>query len=266
MIGALVLASLFGASGVIAMAGCSDDSSGSGSRASTASSSLVGGITVSAASSLTGSFTRIGKDFMAVNPDVEVSFNFDSSSILATQILEGAPVDVFASADESNVTRLTDEDLIAGVPEVFARNELVIVTQPGNAPGISQLGDLADAGIVSLCNEQAPCGSYTELLLDEAGVGIPEDNVTRGQNVASTLAAVRDGDAVAGIVYRSDAERAGDAVTAVAIPTGQNVTAAYPIAVLADAEDVAVAEAFRDYVLSEDGQAVLEEFGFLPAT
>ncbi len=147
-----------------------------------------------------------------------MSLNFDSSSTLATQILEGAPADVFASADEESTARLTDENLIAGEPQVFARNELVIVTKPGNPEGISGLADLADAGVISLCGEQAPCGRYAAEALSNAGVRIDEASITRGQNVGATLTAVAEGDAVAGIVYVTDARSAGDAVEAVEIP------------------------------------------------
>jgi molybdate transport system substrate-binding protein len=244
---------------VLFVAGCRDDSSESGSG-------LEGTITVSAAASLTDAFSQIGDDFTTTNSRVEVELNFDSSSILATQIVEGAPADVFASADEEYMAELTEEDLVAGAPEVFARNELVIVTKPGNPDGITGIGDLADAGVVSLCGEDAPCGKYADQVLDDAGVTISESNVTRGQNVTATLTAVTEGDAVAGIVYSSDAVRAGEAVEAVTIPTDQNVVAVYPIGVLAASGNRAVAEAFVDYVLGAEGQAALAEFGFLPAT
>ena len=194
-----------------------------------------------------------------------MTFNFDSSSALATQILEGAPADVFASADEANMAKLTDEGLIAGEPEVFARNELVIVTKPGNPEGIETLADLADAGVISLCGEEVPCGKYAEQALDDGRAStIPESSVTRGQNVGATLTAVTEGDAVAGIVYVTDAEAAGDAVEAVAIPADANVIATYPIGVLEASGNAELAEAFVAYVLGDEGQAVLKEYGFLP--
>jgi molybdate transport system substrate-binding protein len=245
---ALVCAALIGA-------GCGDDESSDSEREGT--------ITVSAATSLTDAFTRIGDDFTAAHPGVEVTFNFDSSSTLSAQILEGAPADVFASADEANMIKLTDESRIDGEPEVFARSELVIVTKPGNPEGITGLADLADVGVVALCGADVPCGKYAQQALDAAGVVIPETNVTRGQNARATLTAVAEGDALAGIVYVTDAASAGEAVATVAIPAEQNAIATYPIAVLADASDAELAAAFVAYVLGDDGQAVLEEFGFL---
>lgn len=225
---------------------------------------LKGALTVSAAASLRDAFTAIGDDFEAANPDVEVTFNFDSSSTLATQVVEGVPVDVYASADEANITKLTDKNLVAGRPEVFARNELVIITKAGNPLGIKSLADLAGAGVISLCGKDVPCGKYSAQALEKAGVVIPESSVTRGQHVSATLTAVSEGDAVAGIVYVSDAKTAGDAVESVPIPAEANVIAVYPIGAIAASANPDAAAAFEDYVLGEDGQAVLTGFGFLP--
>ncbi len=225
---------------------------------------LEGEITVSAAASLTESFTDMGKAFEAEHPGTTVTFTFDSSGTLSQQILDGAPVDVFASADEKNMEKLTDADLVKGDPTVFARNQLVIVTKPGNPEGIGSLADLPDAGVISLCGEDVPCGKFAGEALANADVTIPEGSVTRGQNAKATLAAVSEGDAVAGIVYVTDALAAGDAVDAVEIPADDNVVATYPVAVLTDTRDAALASAFVDYVASDDGQAILEERGFLP--
>ncbi len=256
------------------LAGCGDDDSTEiGSSSTTAGGSstathpgLEGSITVSGAKSLADAFDRIGEDFTAANPAVEVTFTFDSSSMLATQILDGAPADVFASADEANMTRLTDARLIAGKPVVFARNELIIITKPGNPERIRSLADLADAGVVSLCGEDVPCGRYAKEALEAAGVVIPESSVTRGQNAGATLTAVAEGDAAAGIVYVTDALGAGDTVETVDLPDGENVVADYPIGVLEASAGTAVAEAFVAYVLSDEGQATLAAFGFLPPT
>jgi molybdate transport system substrate-binding protein len=252
------------------LAGCgsggSEGSAAAGGGAATDASGLTGTITVSGATSLKAAFTQVGEDFTAANPGVELTFTFDASSSLATQILEGAPADVFASADEANMTKLTDEGLIAGEPEVFATNELVIVTKPGNPEGIETLADLAGAGVISLCGEEVPCGTYATEALEGAGVTLSESSVTRGQNAGATLTAVTQGDAVAGIVYVSDAESAGDAVEAVSIPSEANVVATYPIGALEASGSADAAKAFTAYVLSDEGQAVLQEYGFLPPT
>lgn len=254
---------------VVAACGSSGGADGTGTTteasAATTEAPLEGEITVAAAASLTEAFTDLGTAFEANHPGTKVTFTFDSSGTLSQQIQDGAPVDVFASADEKNMTKLTDADLVKGKPTVFARNELVIVTKPGNPEDIASLEDLADAGVIALCAEDAPCGTFAGQALDEAGVTIPESSVTRGQNVKATLTAVTQGDAVAGIVYATDAIAAGSAVETVEIPKDQNAIATYPIAVLTGTKDAALASAFADYVSSRDGQALLEGRGFLPA-
>lgn len=229
-----------------------------------AGSRLSGDITVSAASSLTDAFTEMGEGFESAHPDTDVTFTFDSSGTLSEQIVSGAPVDVFASADEANMAGLADEGLLAGEPTIFARNELAIVTEPGNPAAIDSLADLASAGVVALCSETAPCGRFATEALDRAGVEVPESNVTRGRNARATLTAVSEGDAVAGIVYVTDALAAGGTVEAVTIPAGQNAIALHLVGVLDGAANPDVAEAFAAYVASEDGRLVLEEHGFLP--
>lgn len=228
---------------------------------------MDGELTVAAAASLSEPFERIGADVEAANPGMQVTFTFDSSTTLVTQILEGAPVDVIATADEDQMARLVEAGALAAPAAVFATNGLVIVTEPGNPAGITGLADLADlpdGGVVALCAEQAPCGRYAAEALASAGVSIPEDRITRGQNVTATLAAVRDGDAVAGVVYASDVVRAGDAVTAVPVDPAVDVTAHYPIAVLADAVGDPAAAAFVEHVLGSQGQVALAEAGFGP--
>lgn len=230
---------------------------------------VTGTITVAAAASLSVAFKQIGDAFESAHPGVEVTFNFDSSSALAAQIVEGAPVDVFASADEASMATLVDKHLLAGQPEMFAGNQMVIVTKPGNPEHIAALSDLAglgDSSVVSLCVESAPCGQYAAEVLGRAKVAIAERRISRGQNVAATLTAVSEGDAVAGIVYASDAAGAGAAVETVTIPTAQNVTADYPIGVLARSSDPAAADEFRSFVLGSEGQRVLRNNTFLPAS
>lgn len=223
-------------------------------------------ITVSAASSLRVAFDELGPA-LEESEGVEVTFNYDSSAALATQAIEGAPADVYASAAPEDMGRLRDAGLVAS-PEVFAANELTIVTAPGNPGGVgslADLADLADVGVVSLCGAGVPCGRYAQELLDAADVTIPEDRVTRGQNVAATLTAVAEGDAVAGIVYVTDARSAGEAVATVEIAGADEVVAEYSIAVLEATSRSEAAHAFVDLVLSDEGRAVLEAHGFLPA-
>ena len=226
---------------------------------------VEGDITVAAAASLTEPFTELGAAFEAAHPGTHVTFTFDSSSTLAGQVLEGAPVDVFASADEASTTKLVDAGRVEGAPAVFARNRLTIVTKPGNPSAIAELADLAAGdGVVSLCGTDVPCGRFAAQVLERAGVALPEGRVTRGQNAKATLAAVAEGDAVAGIVYVTDARAAGGAVDAVAIPDAANAVAAYPISVLTESDAADVAEAFVAFVRSAEGRRVLTDAGFLP--
>jgi molybdate transport system substrate-binding protein len=208
-------------------------------------------INVFAASSLTDAFTALGEQFEAAHPGSEIEFNFGSSSDLVTQIDEGAPVDVFASADEANMQKVADESV------VFARNRLAIAVEPGNPLGIEGLEDLADADVkVVLCASEAPCGKYADQILESAGVEVTP--VSREANVRDTLGKI--GEADAAIVYVTDV-RANDAIEAIEIPDDQNVITTLPIVALDDSE---IADAFVDYVTSADGQAILtEDFGFL---
>src|SRR6478672_3783767 len=237
----------------VALVGCGSSGGSSAEATSTttkAAPEVTGAITVSAASSLTEAFGRIGKDFQAANPGATVTFNFGSSGTLATQIQQGAPADVFASADPTNMDTLAQAGLVDDRALVFARNKLVIVTKPGNPKHVKTLADLATVGVVSLCGETVPCGKYAAQILTTAGVSIPADRITRGQDVKATLAAVTNGDADAAIVYVTDAKSAGSAVTAVTIPDAQNAIAAYPIGVLQQSTNAAAAKAFQQYVVS----------------
>lgn len=247
-------------------AGCGDgDPDSTTSTATAPTSTLTGSITVSDAASLTEAFDQIGSEFMQANPDVGLAFNPGSSTTLATQIEGGAPADVFASSDEANMERLVTGGLVDGEPVMFARNRLVIVTEPGNPKRVKSLGDLADLDVVALCGETVPCGRYAAEVLRNAGVTIPETGVTRGQDVKATLGAVTTGEADAAIVYVTDARAAGEAVESVTIPNPRNVIARYQIAVMKQSRNQEAAEAFVDYVLSDQGQLRLRWHGFQSA-
>ena len=250
----------------VALVGCgsSGGSAATSTTTATGTPKVTGAVTVSAAASLTEAFGKIGKDFQTANPGATVTFNFGSSGTLATQIQQGAPADVFASADPANMDTLARAGLVDDRALVFARNKLVIVTKPGNPKHVKALADLADVGTVSLCGETVPCGKYAAQVLTNAGVTIPADGITRGQDVKATLAAVTNGDADAAIVYVTDAKSAGAAVTAVTIPDAQNAIAAYPIGVLKQSTNAVASKAFQQYVVSPKGQATLASYGFLP--
>ncbi len=224
----------------------------------------TGEITVSAAASLTEAFTQIGKQFEQRYPGSDVTFNFDASSALVLQIQQGAPVDVFASADEANMDKLVDGGQVTASPVAFARNKLEIATKPANPEKIRSLADLADVpGVVALCAAAVPCGKYADAALAAAGVTIPSDKITRGLNARATLTAVSAGDADAAVVYVTDVKAAGSSVAGVQIPDADNQIAVYPIAPVAAAANPTAARAFSKYVASPAGQKVLKKYGFL---
>lgn len=221
-----------------------------------ASESAVNGeLTVYAAASLSGAFDEIGAAFTEANPDVDFSGVYDGSSTLVTQLLEGAPADVFASADEANMDKLEDA---AVDPALFASNTLVIAVPAGNPGGVETLADLADVTTV-LCAPEVPCGAASATLLSNADVTVDAASVE--QNVTAVLTKVAAGEADAGLVYATDVVGRDD--VEVIVPDGADeVVNHYPIAALSEAPNSAAAEAFVAFVLSDEGQGVLEDFGF----
>ncbi len=225
---------------------------------------LRGSITVSAASSLSTAFERLSREFSHRHPGTSVELNTGSSTALVTQIQQGAPADVFASADVANMTMLVDAKRTSGAPSVFARNRLAIVTKPGNPLRITAVADLVNGPVVALCAATVPCGKYAEQIVSGAGIAIAESSVTREPDAQATVGAVANGDADAAIVYVTDARGAGTAVQMVAIPDAQNVIATYPAAALRGSSAPKVGRAFVAFLTSAPAQAVLASFGFLP--
>ena len=234
-------------------------------------------LTVFAAASLTGAFTEIGSQFDAVNPGVTTIFNFAGSNQLATQINEGAPVDVFASANHAQLDVVVESGMVdANAPAVFVTNRLIVVIPADNPGQIESLQDLATPGILLvLAAEEVPVGRYSLEFLDRAsadpafGASFREDVlanlVSYEENVRGVLNKVTLGEADAGIVYTSDLIGV-DGVASVEIPERLNLLAEYPIATLSESANPSAAAAFVDYVLSDAGQAVLANYGFGPAT
>jgi molybdate transport system substrate-binding protein len=206
----------------------------------------------------------MGADFQKANPGTTITFNFAASSALVQQIQGGAPADVFASADGTNMQKLVSGDQVTVEPTVFAANELTIVVKKGNPAKVRSMADLAKVDVVSLCADAVPCGKYAQQALGQAGVTIPPEKVTKGADVKTTLAAVSTGDADAAIVYTTDAKAAGTRVQSVRIPAWLNVYAIYPIAPIAASENPDLANAWVKYTVSPAGQKILQSFGFLP--
>ncbi|MGJ0390390.1 molybdate ABC transporter substrate-binding protein [Microbacterium sp. CGR1] len=220
-----------------------------------AESNVSGELTVYAAASLSGAFDEIGAAFTEANPDVDFSGVYDGSSTLVTQLLEGAPADVFASADEANMKKLEDA---AVNPALFASNTLVIAVPTGNPGGVETLADLADVTTV-LCAPEVPCGAASATLLSNAGVTVEAASLE--QNVTAVLTKVAASEADAGLVYATDVIGRDD--VEVIVPDGADeVVNHYPIAALSEAPNSAAAEAFVAFVLSDEGQRILADFGF----
>ena len=216
---------------------------------------------VAAASSLTNSFTAIEIAFEELQPGIDLQFNFGASSELAAQIVEGAPVDVFASADTTNMEKVADEGLITDEISTFATNSLRIIVARGNPLGISGLDDLAREDlIVVTCDPNVPIGRYSAAVLAAAGVAVEPDSYE--ENVKGIVAKVASGEADAGIVYVTDVIAAGDRASGVDIPAEVNITATYPVAVLTDSSEKESARLFVSFLLSDEGRTILSEFGF----
>jgi molybdate transport system substrate-binding protein len=255
---------VFGLLAVLAAA-CGADApppAGSGPGGSAASAGpLDGEVLVFAAASLTEAFPEVARGFGREQPGVTVTFNFGPSSGLAASIAEGAPADVFASADDAQMEEVVGSGAAAEAA-VFARNRLEIVVPPGNPGGVEGLGDFARAGLlIGLCAEQVPCGDLARRVLARAGVTPAVD--TDEPDVRALLTKVRAGELDAGIVYRTDVRGAGATVTGIAIPDRDNVVVSLPIAPLTDAPHPEAATAFVRYVRGDEGQAILASFGFL---
>jgi molybdate transport system substrate-binding protein len=247
-----------GLSAVTALCSACGTSAPAGSPAS--SPALSGTITVFAAASLNAAYTAIGKEFENSHPRTTVTFSFGGSSMLVSQIQQGAIGDVFASADRPNMQKLIQAGLTAESPIVFARNDLEIVVGKGNPKHIASLADLARSGlVVVLCAPVVPCGSYAAQALQKAGVSVKP--ASQEADVKAVLSKVALGEADAGIVYVTDVKAAGAAVEGVAISPALNVVAEYPIVILKDSQNRALARAFVSYVLT-DGRPILARYGF----
>ncbi|MBE7955842.1 molybdate ABC transporter substrate-binding protein [Microbacterium oxydans] len=244
------------AAAVLALGGCASTAGSTPSpSATTEQSSLSGDLTVYAAASLSGAFDAIGEAFVAENPEVRFSPVYDGSSTLVTQILEGAPADVFASADEANMDKAAD---VTADPTLFASNTLVIAVPSGNPGGVETLADLADVTTV-LCAPEVPCGAASAKLLAAADVTVDASSLE--QNVTAVLTKVAASEADAGLVYATDVIGRSD-VEAVVPDGADEVVNHYPIAALSDAPNAEAADAFVAFVLSDAGQKILADFGF----
>jgi len=237
---------------VTALAGCGASASGNDDGTTT--------LTVFAAASLQGSFEDLAAQFEAAHEGMDVQLSFAGSSDLVAQIQQGAPADVFASADTATMDRLVADDLV-DAPRDFATNTLEIAVPPGNPAGVESLQDLADPDVrLVLCAPEVPCGAASGKVADVAGVDLRP--VSEEQSVTDVLGKVTAGEADAGLVYVTDVAAAGDDVEGVELPESAEAVNTYPIAPVADTDQAELAQQFVDLVLSDDGQRTLAGFGF----
>ena len=256
---------------VAAVAGCSSSSTSSPSSAPSTSSSSApaasssalpaGTITVFAASSLKETFTTLGKQFEAAHPGDTVKFSFGASSTLATQITDGAPADVFASAAPKNMETIVSAG-DASNPQDFAKNTAEIAVPPSNPANVTSVNDLAKSSVkTALCQPQVPCGVVAAEVFKNAKITVKP--VTLQPDVKSVLTQVELGNVDAGVVYVTDVMAAGSKVKGVTIPADLNASTLYPIATIKSSKHASIAKEFVDYVLSPAGQQVLTAAGFL---
>ncbi len=217
-------------------------------------------ITVMAAASLTEPFTELAATFEDEHPGVTVDLVFDGSSTLATQLVEGAPADVFASASKATMTEVADAGLTTD-PAPFTGNQLTIAVPADNPAGITSLQDLARPGVaVVVCAPEVPCGALARAVLDAASLDITP--VSEEQNVKGVVTKLTTGAADAGLVYVSDVKAEGDALTAVALPDAGVATTNYYIGVLDGSKHRALADEFLALVYTAQAREVLQAAGF----
>jgi molybdate transport system substrate-binding protein len=237
-----------------------------------------GQLTVFAAASLSAAFKEIAAVFGPANGNVAVTFNFAGSDQLAQQINQGAPADVFASANQKQMDVVIKAgEVVSSTERSFARNQLVVVFPRDNPGRLQSLADLARPGLkIVLASKSVPVGGYALDFLGKASA-LPEYSASYSEtvirnvvsyedNVKAVLSKVTLGEADAGIVYTTDAATVTDgSISTLTIPDNLNVIATYPIAVTRQSKNAELAQKFIDFVLSPAGQQILAKYGFIPA-
>ena len=258
------------------LAACGGSTSGgstSGGGTTATSTPKASTLNVFAAASLTESFTEIGKNFQSAHSGVTVRFNFAGSQALVQQMTNGAPADVFASADTANMTKATDANLVNS-PQIFAKNKLVVIVPAGSSK-VASLKDLANKGVkIDIEAPSVPAGKYSLQVLDKMAQSpdygknyesaVKANFVSQEDNVKAVVTKVQLNEADAGIVYLTDVTaKVAPKVKEITIPDNFNVVAEYPIAVTKNSKDASDAQAFDQYILSSAGQAVLQKYKFI---
>src|SRR4051794_15395773 len=255
---------------VLALTACgssgdADSTAGTASASAAGAGGLSGTLTVFAAASLTGVFGDLGDRLKAGNPGLDVRFNFSGSSALATQLTQGAPADVFASANEAQMTVVTDAGLQAADPTIFTENVLEIAVPKGNPGRVTGLADFANPDLtLAVCAPDVPCGAAATAVFADAGITARPD--TEEEDVKAALTKVQLGEVDAALVYATDVRAAGSDVEGIQFPEAEREINSYPICVLGAAPNPAAAQAFVDLVDSAGGQQALADAGFRAPT
>jgi molybdate transport system substrate-binding protein len=246
----------------LALTGCGASSGGAATASSAASGSeLNGTLTVFAAASLTDVFTDLGHRLEKTNPDLDVRVNFAGSSALATQITQGAPADVFASANEAQMKVVTDAALQGDDPVIFTENVLEIAVPKRNPGHVTGLADFANPDLsLAICAPDVPCGAAAQKVFQAAGVTAVPD--TEEEDVKAALTKVQLGEVDAALVYATDVQAAGSDVEGIPFPEAELAINRYPIVSLKAAPNPEAAQGFLDLVQSADGQKALTAAGF----
>src|SRR2546421_6501757 len=231
-------------------------------------------LNVFAAASLTESFNEIAMKYEKAHPNIKITLNFNGSQILEQQMADGAPADIFASADMTNMQKASDAGLV-GTFQVFVKNRLVVIIPANNPGNIGSLHDLARKGVkIDIGASSVPAGKYSLQVLDKMAKtsdygpayesAVKANFVSQETNVKAVVEKVQLGEADAGFVYRTDVTPAvSSKVKVIDIPDSFNVIAQYPIAVTKNSAHTAQAQAFVQYILSTEGQDILEQFHFI---
>jgi molybdate transport system substrate-binding protein len=216
-------------------------------------------LTVYAAASLATSFERMAEEFEAEHEGVDVELSFGGSSDLVSQIQEGAPADVFASADLATMDRL--DGLQGQAPQSFAMNTLQIAVDPANPLGVAGLGDLTGKDVrLVVCAPEVPCGAAAEKAARAGGIELTP--VSEEQSVTDVLGKVTSGEADAGLVYVTDVIAAGGAVLGIDFPEARAAVNTYLVTTVDGSDHEDLAAGFVDLVVGEAGQRILAEAGF----
>lgn len=245
----------------VPVSGAGPASGTGGSPSSTAEAKRTGTLTVFAAASLKATFTKLAAEFEAANPGTKVALSFAGSSDLVTQISQGAPADVIASADTKNMAKLADAGLLDGPARNFATNVLAIAVPPANPASIATFADLARPGVrVVVCAGQVPCGAAAAAV--EKSTGVMLKPVSEESSVTDVLGKVTSGEADAGLVYVTDVKTAGDKVKGIPFAEAGHAVNTYPIATVGSSRNKDLAAAFVALVTGAAGKKVLGDAGF----